>query len=533
MPRIDNPLKDGPKSIYDWFVNPVGCVIDGLAFDHPNTITNDDGSIDIIGVCGSVRHSGSFSPDNPYLEQLKNASKNQDKDALYELAVQWEADRANTLLNQEREDYLRSEQREYDLEVNEIARQRAAGLNPDLGGAGSGSIGASSSPQQSTPMADQTGQTKFSNAYDNLELVYEGINTAANLATSFTGVGSAVVGAIDTVATLGSRINVNKAQADLTSANAEAVRQLTPGQVQHQTGVNIAQNLANTHTLAQQFIPTMTDDDMTVGMRGLGYSEDAIPGIIQNVRAYHKNPFLQQWHSNNVVSARKAAADARAYTDETCRDLSSYSVQERIATHRHNIAYSSLQASLNESLMNLDYGSSVAGVMNDAVGLQKEQLALATAQVKQDIFSFTSLLGERDTAISAIDDIISGIEKTAETEGRDFTKFEHARIDQLQYRKQQIIFAKSEQVFQLYDLLTKTSAEQSFIDDNTKASGKSKLGTDRRNRTNNMYATIFNGYLENKLTNDQFGQKLYDNILNGLSTVAKVASAVSDFMPKE
>lgn len=58
------------KKAYD-FLNPVGSTYE-----------------QVYGRGGSVRHVGTFREDNPYLDDLRQAKKNQDKDAAYERAVE-------------------------------------------------------------------------------------------------------------------------------------------------------------------------------------------------------------------------------------------------------------------------------------------------------------------------------------------------------------------------------------------------------------------------------------------------------------
>ena len=142
----------------------------------------------VVGKHGKVRHAGFFSTNNPYALQINPATSNQDKDALYEKAVNWEADRANLL-----------EQREYDDPVNQAARERRAGINPDLQGSG-GSGGVSSGSSAVQPQTQ--GQTKFNNAYDNTDKVLSGIDTAASAISAFTSGYTGIVTSLDTLFTL-------------------------------------------------------------------------------------------------------------------------------------------------------------------------------------------------------------------------------------------------------------------------------------------------------------------------------------------
>ena len=92
------------------------------------------------------KHGAKLSPDNPYYTQLNQSMSAGDEDALFELAVKWEAENAG--YQQERADKLAdlAEQRAYDDPSAVVARNRKAGINPDLqgigvvGGSGSDSV---------------------------------------------------------------------------------------------------------------------------------------------------------------------------------------------------------------------------------------------------------------------------------------------------------------------------------------------------------------------------------------------------------
>ena len=196
-----------------------------------NDLTNPIGSVSVYGTGGKKRHVGNFSDSNPYLDNLNVANNNEDKDALFERAVEWEADYANL---QEQRAYNREvleEQREYDSPVNQIARQRAAGINPDIasGSNGGSSIGGSSAQMNIPSMADQQGQTKFSNKYDNLNNVFNGINAASSMLSSLTSGYGNIVAGISQLKTLPSQVSLNEANAAAASAQANELTALLEG----------------------------------------------------------------------------------------------------------------------------------------------------------------------------------------------------------------------------------------------------------------------------------------------------------------
>lgn len=84
-----------------------------------------------------------FSPNNPYARAVLESDNRKNKSALFEAALRWEEEYANTQRANKREDELLDRQRAQELEdraheeeysspYQQAARMRAAGINPDL-----------------------------------------------------------------------------------------------------------------------------------------------------------------------------------------------------------------------------------------------------------------------------------------------------------------------------------------------------------------------------------------------------------------
>lgn len=513
------------------FIEPIGSV----PSDNVDLPTSSNDSYQVVGQGGSVRHTGNFSPNNPYLAQLKVANKNQDKDALYELAIQWEADYAN--LNEQR-DYNRSvleEQREYDSPINQIARARAAGINPDIAGAsGSGSSG-SSAQMQIPAMADQTGQTKFSNAYDNTNLALQGINTAVSAVSSVVGLGNSVIQGIDILSTLPSRIKLQQSSANLRNAEANSINQLLPEQV---TGAklsnagtildNAGKTVNNIGEMASWFTNESTDDQMSSVFNTLGFSAEQIPGLISGVREFQSNPKMQEYYTRNKTAARDAAARDRVYTDEIMRNLYSGAVKERMAEQRYKTVSSNFQTSLMEALNEQNYAelSADAAVIDLQTNISADELQAAI--IAQDLESFMQVFKDRDTAISKLETISSDIEKKCKEQGREPNEIEQATIDANRVEIMRLQAARSEEVYGLYDILQGAIASQTLLDANVKDNGKLKRGSGQVNRLNQSLNAIMGKYLDGEMSYEDLGQQIYDNVLRGIYTLNKTASTGND-----
>lgn len=235
----------------------------------------------------SARHAGTFRSDNPYLQNLKQASSKQDEDALYELAVKNEAELAQ--YERERADRRADleEQRAYDDPLAVVARQRRAGINPDLVGssagagssAGTGSSSVVSMPSLDTPI-DNT--TPFASG----SLMLQGFQVASSLIGSIASFGSSVVGAVDTISMLPHNLRgvelLNEAQ-DISNQSSEL--SLMGSKIDHWT------------QLAKLITPDTSDEDGLSLLSALG-SSDAT-NELKALRHIQKHPeYIADWEED-------------------------------------------------------------------------------------------------------------------------------------------------------------------------------------------------------------------------------------------
>ena len=430
--RPDN-LPDNP------FTNPIGSV---GSSSYRDTVLSDAGrNYTVYGDGGKARHQGNFRSDNPYFEQLMLANNNQDKDALYELAIQWEADYAN--LNEQREynKAVLEEQREYDSPVNQIARARAAGINPDLEGSSGGTSSGSSAQMQIPAMADQTGQTKFSNLYDNAHLVFEGINTAGNfLGTMATSV-SGIMNAVSTMKMLPSQIAANEAHADLQGAQANEIRELLSGKKKSLDLSNAAQGIQNSTAILQQlasFADLISPDtpDMAPHLASLGVPEAQIPAYTD---------FIKQMHANPKMRAQYAKASTAAKFSEAENDLYSQSLVSGMVELQYKMEYEALDLEyhrnhLNNSIATLLDTDSFAedsaelemdklALAGQSVGVDSAALNLKAQQIQNDTEAFLTKLEQKASVITSIRGARDHIYSLAK--GRSLTPEETSMVNRL------------------------------------------------------------------------------------------------------
>lgn len=395
--------------------NPIGSVADAyLNSDIPDTIEptpgTNDGTYDVIGKGGSIRHTGTFSPDNPAFQQLVNASNNQDKDALYEKAVQWEIDNSNTERQHAYERAMRDEQREYDSPAARIAREREAGLNSDLTGTATGSASSTgSAPMSISGRINTPTQTKFNNSYDNIALVQSGFQTAASVMSSLSSFGTSVVDSISTFKKLPSEINLADAQSSAANAAADATRQLTP----IQAAAGQLQNLDSAFSLfdkASNIIsPDSTLDDAKSIFTSVGIPDDQHEPLFNSIKAYHDNPAMRNYFAENERKARENEEYNKVYTQTVVSGMIEVGREIQDATLAYDKDITLLKRSVTKLLDMQQLSSDTAGAIQKGAQVTKEQMDLQYKQVQRDIVAFTNnlkdLLDAEKKSQTFIDDI--------------------------------------------------------------------------------------------------------------------------------
>lgn len=196
-----------------------------LSASSETTPIEADNVVNVRGTYGKLRHRGNLSPNNPYRSQLALASTNADRDALFELAVKWEADRSQDEWQLEQNRQILEEQRSYDDPTARIARERRAGINSDIaGGTSAGSSGGSSSMPYQAPDSDVTdSNARFFNVYDNVSSVTSAIGTTID----FIKTASSLVSGFTL---LPSQLRISNAQADLAEGTLDAAQSLARSQ---------------------------------------------------------------------------------------------------------------------------------------------------------------------------------------------------------------------------------------------------------------------------------------------------------------
>lgn len=302
--------------------------------------------IEVRDDLGRVRHAGSFSPDNPYAAQIAAATNNKDRDALYERAIGWEADRATLL-----------EQREYDDPINQVARQRAAGINPDLSGSGSVSSGSSAVQPQTV------GQSQFSNVSGNIadavsiaSTAFQGIESVMSSLNLFTSAMNGVNSFREAKKTFDSRRQVVDNQATVSGVEAdiaEGTKDSTIKSRNAMNGLTVGNSLLSQAVdIASMFTPEMSQDEKLSLCKSLGYDDEQAKNLVSAVSSLNKTPQFQDLHNRRQMLLNESEGQKGHYTTKYFSDMSGFQVQFNLDVaemQAHTAKFTNLVNSLTQT----------------------------------------------------------------------------------------------------------------------------------------------------------------------------------------
>lgn len=406
------------------------------------------------------RHKGVISDSNPYKDQLNVSTNKQDIDALYEGAIDYEVKKA-----------VLDEQREYDLPVNKVIRDRQAGINSDLAGAsGSGASSSGSSAQ----MQGLERNTPFSNSYDNTNLVLGGINAAVSGITGFTSAYTSIVGALDTLATQDSRIALNDATAKLNTAQANEIDGLLEGRKKGLNLSNAGKLIDNSNavlghlaSLSQLLSADSDDASIISSIKGLGLSTDegTLNSYKDIVKAFHKNPAVQEKFFSDSLGSRIAEEEYDQYDETTVASMVSFEKRSARAQRAWDANYNELQARVAEMLNNKDYATGMADLEQSVVGNANVAADIQGQLLEADYNSLALKLEEITKAADDCQAEIDEIEKNPQGKPsrdkfgnvipgkRELTSFQKQRIRALKLQKGRLLASGSEKYEQCFDLI--------------------------------------------------------------------------------
>lgn len=358
------------------YKNPVGSV-------PPIEITGTDDVYEIRGSGGSLRHRAQLSIDNPYRNQLLLANKNQDKDALYEMAIKWEAQRAQDEWQMEQNRGILEEQRAYDDPSARIARERKAGINPDLAGASSGSSsgGSSSMPYTAPDSPDVQNTTKFSNSYDNTQRVLGTISTVTQVVES-------IASLVSGFTFLPSQLRISNSQADLAEGTLDSAKSLARSQASSAEISALDERIDFVGRLASFVQPDSDEASVRNLFTSLGVPNDQLDSLYGLYNHYKSSDAMQSEYNERLLRKRDSEARNMSYTLEMLTGLYKNEAEANNLRMQSQFFIEQIQNSINEELAkpeNIDIAKDTA--KNNLVA-ERDKSILSVAKIKRDIQAF-------------------------------------------------------------------------------------------------------------------------------------------------
>lgn len=462
--------------------------------------------IEVVGTGGKVRHAGTFSNTNPYAAQIEAATNNKDRDALYERAIGWEADRANLL-----------EQREYDDPVNQVARQRAAGINPDLAGSG-GSGGTSSGSSAVQPQTQ--GQSQFSNVSGNIadgvsiaQTAFQGIESVMSSLNLFTSAMNGINSFREAKKTFESRKQIVDNQATITGVEADVAEQTKGSTIKARNamnGITVANSLLSQAVdMASMFTPDMNEDEKLSLCKSIGYDDKQSQDLVSAVSTLNKTPQFKDLHNRRQMLLNESEGMKGHYSTKYFSDMSGFNTQFNLDVAEMN-AYTAKFDKLVNSLIQTDENAAniaEAEKLSNANNVEKNRII--RDELKSVANAISKKLEHRAKLVKKLKEERAALEKKYEKTGNPFfDKFlpdmppeVEARIDAIEQQIGTIETRSNMDLDVLYQVATRFASTKYLSAQTTNAYGGA-APTPGNRKYDYQNAIIFGQYLNQTSTDE-------------------------------
>lgn len=373
-------------------------------------------------------HAGTFSVDNPYLNNLNQAIQHSDVDALYELAVKEEAKLAD--YRRERADKYADlqEQRAYDDPMAQVARQRRAGINPDLAGASGGASvgsGSSATAQMPTLQSATENTSQFSNASQRSQLLLNGVQSATSILGAVSSLGQSIIGGFQTLKML----PIQKTAGELANqaqsiANANGTSDLL-------------RNTISDVIQLGEFITPDLDDEQGVSLIGsLGFADKA-EQYLPLIRQMHSNPEFKAKFLKSQQDQLEQEEYNKVYNREVISRTLSMAQQIKDSEQSFDLSTKHLEASVASILDTSEYASDLATLSQmttnnalDSSTVESKQLDLANQHIDRALEVYEKQLEHCKEAIETSRELIDRVYKKVKASGRKYlSSAEQAIVD--------------------------------------------------------------------------------------------------------
>lgn len=374
--------------------------------------------------------SGQFTSDNEVFQQLQYAKNTRDFNRLYAAALQRQ---------QEINDYnrqladnaaLRDEQRAYEDPRAQIARERAAGLNPDLlDGAG---LQAPSSPI-TAPDIDAAQVPALSDPAETFGLVMQGLSTVSSVFSGLAGglnsflqfsQGAATMG--DVVSGIKSDAKLKQTAADLASGlkpyqisaaesasrSAEVAADVAEGTSAAQQATSLAsaasQRLQLVGTLASQFTTADFASDEVLGQAvadylGLSLDDPQVQPLLRQLKRYNGSPQMQKQYQEAMIAHKEQMAKNAARPYDMVLEFETTKAETDLFQQRADHTAARFESVFNRLSLTDENAQKVASGLSSDISAQQATSQLDEQQALKDLQLYQDTLGHQAAELAKID----------------------------------------------------------------------------------------------------------------------------------
>lgn len=481
--------------------------------DNPVGSINERDVIDMHG----ARTDAYISPENPYYQQLQSA-RGEYRDLVFELAVKWEENRQTIL-----------EQREYEDPAAQIARERAAGINSDLPGTGSGgsvSSGSTAVQPAATSNYRMSNETEKANSYSNiantsLQSLTAVLSSALNLSIGFQTYG-------DTIARSKNSRDLSNLQVLLASQGLDNSAVDYDIKQQELSNLGVQGDILSAELLSRGFSNSMgvldsadkflqlmpsdaTDDEVAEmwSLLGMPDSEKFLP-IVNNLR---KNSRFRAFHNAWKLQDKKTQAENDAVTSDTLRELYSNSYAEQLYRSRNGRTVALFESMVNSIFATSENASTVASNMATDLDTQTYVSNLQNEQVRYDFSAFGVRMEQASEFLNKAYDSRDAIQSDYD---KHPTKTNKARLDAVNVYISNLEGSTCETLENLYNLVDGWNSVEYISSTLVDAGEPATAASDFRGRYIDMNNFLFN--------------RLYDPANGRLNMSAAITAAIAGAM---
>lgn len=351
----------------------------------PSEITPIDANnvYDIRGKYGGKRGRAELSPDNPYLHNLLLANNNSDKDAIFEMAIKWEAQRAQDEWQLEQNRQILEEQRRYDDPTARIARERRAGINSDIAGgtSASSSGGSSSMPYTAPDSPDIQNTTKFNNKYDNIASVLSSIQTLSSVAESAGNL-------VSMFSLLPSQLRISNAQADLAEGTLDYAKSIAKSHASSAEISALDDRIDFVGRLASFVQPDSDEASVRQLFTSLGVPSEHLDSVYGLYDHYKKSDAMQSEYNARQLRRKDSEAKNMAFTLQLLQGIYSNEIEATNLRSQSQFYIEQIQNSIYSELAKDENIAVATDTAKNTLISEHDKSALQLAKIKHDVKAF-------------------------------------------------------------------------------------------------------------------------------------------------